>query len=100
MGKERVDGLEGGVEAPPPRREVALVVRPVLVLRDGVAAPLRADGEPPDRLPAAVRRLAVAALRAAGTLAFAAAGACAFAAAAACTTGATVATAEVATGWV
>jgi len=70
------------------------VVRPELVPRDGVAAPLRGEGEPPDRL--AVERLAGAALRAAGALAFAAAGA--VAAAEALATGAALATAEVATG--
>jgi len=95
MGKERVDGLEGGVMAPPPRGGVGVVVPPELVPRDGVATPLRADGEPLDRLAAV--RLAGAALRAAGALALAAAGACAFAAAEALATGATVATTAVAT---
>ena len=73
--------------APPPRLEAGAVVRLELLPRDGVAAPLRADGEPPDRLAAV--RLAGAALRAAGVLTFAAAAALA--------TGAGVATTAVAT---
>jgi len=82
--------------APPPRGGVGAGVRPELVPLDGVAAPLRREEEPPDRL--AVERLAGAALRAAGALAWAVAGAWAFDAAAALATGTAVATTEMATG--
>ena len=50
--------------APPPRLEAGAVVRLELLALDGVAAPLRADGEPPDRL--AAGRLAVGCQRGPG----------------------------------
>jgi len=61
MGKERVDGLEGGVMAPPPRRGVAVAARTGLLPRDREAAVVPAEAG--ERL--AEVRLAAGALRAA-----------------------------------